>query len=692
MIRGEYMSRPMAAAGFAYLTGLMFAAFALPAWGLGISLTIVIALLLAAALSSVKQKKFTPLCLAAICLLVSFLQYTGVYTAKIAPSLEYENSQGNMVAVITDTETKPGHTLHFCRLESFDGNPVTNDIPFTLRDYHASLFDSGDRISADVKFEAVDTVYSPKNFIFNLDKGIVLEAKLQADSVQVLERFDAPISLSEKIRNFFSIRMKSFMPLSGSDLAEAMLFGNKSGVAGIIEDNFRLSGTAHMLAVSGFHLTVLMGFVGVFCEFIGLGRKSRSILSALFILLYMFVTGFPYSVVRAGIMTLILCLSQLSGREKDSFSALSLAVLIICISSPMAIWDMGFLLSVAALLGIVLIHEKLHTYCSMNIYNSSLPAPMRFALRAVIPPISLGLCAAVGTFPLIAGIFSHYNLLSIISSTLLSIPATVLLAGSLAIAILGDMGISRLIGMAVSFSAEIMKELTAFFAEFGNISLPFSLGILILYFLIILAIFALSPRYSSGRKVIAALICCSLVFSAATVADTYRTARMEGFYISASDKGESVLVVKSGKGYCISTESALPYGARKFASDMGIEIIGSNMVDNKAGTSYSVLNEGEFYETRAGITLNALGLDLLLNDDLRVDSPCDILIQQADKLELPLQADIRELTVLCLKTPRDKSELTKFMPAGRNIILDPGCGVFIEFTDGLTVTKYDYGY
>lgn len=686
------MSRPMAVAGFAYLTGLMFAAFALPLWGFAIALTVSLVLLILSALWSVKRRAFTPILLAGLCVFVSLIQYSLVYNAKIAPSLKYEGAKGKVTALITETKIAPTYSRYSCKLESFDGQAEAENVEFTLWDYDTGIFDSGDRISAEVEFEALDTVYGPEGFNSYLSHGILLEAEAKEGSVTVIERMDRKVPLSEKLRNFFSVRMKSFMPLSGSDLACAMLFGERDGVIGSTYDNFRLSGTAHMLAISGFHLTVLMGFVGVFCDFIGLGRKSRSLITAAFILIYMFVTGLPYSVVRAGIMALVMCLSQLSGRERDNLSALSLAVFLICTLSPLSVWDLGFLLSVSSMLGIVLLHEKLNSFCSIHIYNSTLPAALRFTLKAVIPPISVGLCASVGAFPLVAVTFRYYNLLSVITSTLLSIPATVLLVGALAIAIFGDLGISRLIGMAVSVSAQIIKSVTAFFAETGGISLPFTLGILALYFVILVAVFALSRRYAGIKKIIAAALCCVIVFTAVSVADTIGIRKLEGIYVSVSASAESVLFVKDGKAYCISTGSTLPYAPRQFAADMGLEIVGNNKEDKDPGTVYPILEEGEFLETRAGISARALGLDVLINDDMRVDGDWDILIQSADKIDMPLKANVAELTVLCLNKPRDKTELSGFMPAGRNIILEAGCGIFIEFSDGLTVTKYDYGY
>lgn len=684
----------MAAAGFAYLIGLMFAAYALPAWGLGISLLVVILITTAVAVYSVKRREFMAVTLATICLTAAFAHYSLVYNIKLAPDLEYDGAEGEVTAFVTGLESHPSYTLYTCSLESIDGAAETGNVDFSYMGYKGIPMDEGDRFCAIMKFTAGDPVYLRENIRSDIGEGIILKAELTEGEIEVLERRDHYKNFSEKIREFFSVRMKSFMPISGSDLADAMLFGDKSSLSEGTEDNFRLSGTAHMLAISGFHLTILMGFVQVFCDFLGFGRKSRSLITSFFVLLYMFITGFPYSVVRAGTMALVMCLSQLSGRERDNFSTLSFTVLIICIFSPMAIWDLGFLLSVASMLGIVLLHEKFQEYCYIHIYNSFLPAPLRFALKAVIPPLSVGISASLTVFPLVAVIYRHFNLLSVVTSALLSFPATVLLVGALAIAVLGDLGITRIIGMAVSISAEIIKAATSFFAEIGGIGLPFSAWIFVLYFTILVAIFAFSSRYAKTKKFIAAAICCVLVMSGVFISDSCRVNNLKGVYVSVSERGESVLFVKGGKAYAIVPGSTLPYASRKFASDIGLEIVGSNLVHKESGSVYSMFGDGDgsFCKTGTGTTADVFGVEFLLNSDQRVDGAPDILIQDGHKLDRPLQATVGELTVICMDGSADKNKIMKLLPAGRNIILEPGCGVFIEFKDEITVTKYDYGY
>ncbi len=688
------MARPMVTAGFAYVVGLIFAACLIPSLGIAVSAAVLGFIFAAALIFSLKKREFSPVTLAAVCLALSFIQYGTFYQLKIAPDLKFDGREGEITAVVTDVENYGNRNNYFCRLESIDGEAAEGDIDFLYRSFEALPLDENDRISAIVKFTADDTVYGPENLSNFMDVNVVLRAELTEGNTEILEKRPSKTPVDEKLRNFFSLRLRKYMPLSGSDLAEAMLYGDRSNISHEVTDNFKLSGIAHLLAISGIHLTVLMGLVQTLCGLAGLGRRSQSIITALFLLLYMVITGFPYSLLRAGIMALTLCLAQLSGRERDELSALSFAVLLICVVSPAAIWDYGFLLSVSSMLGIVVIHRRLNELCELYIFESALPGFLRYILKVVIPPLSVGISAAAAAFPLVAVIYKYYNILSIVTTSVLSIPCSIILGGGLAISILGDLGITRVIGAAVSWAAEFMKTAAAIMADLGGAFMPFTAWIFVLYLVIVVAVFALSKKKAGARKIAAAVVCCLLVFTTSAIKDNHRANELSGLFASVSDNGTGLLVVKEGKCYAITTGKVIPYTAKRFIAEMDLELVGSNLEDNEKGQEYNLFPEGDesFREKSIGVIVRAFDRDIAINPDKRVSGEYDILLQLTDGTEPAIPADVRELNIMCVEGDSSPDDITKNMPAGSNIVLQQGCGVFIEFDDEIHISKFDYGY
>ena len=136
-------------------------------------------------------------------------------------------------------------------------------------------------------------------------------------------------------------------------LFSALFLGDKSGLSGTERLDFRRIGISHLLAVSGMHLAILSAFLHRFLALFGVGKKFRVGAVSLFALFYMALTGFSPSVLRAGVMLLIASALFLLAGTSDSLTTLSLAVILLCLFKPYAIFDVSLLLSALATLGIL---------------------------------------------------------------------------------------------------------------------------------------------------------------------------------------------------------------------------------------------------------------------------------------------------------------------------------------------------
>lgn len=179
--------------------------------------------------------------------------------------------------------------------------------------------------------------------------GIFYTGRVSPQRIEVTGR-------SKKLRYFFiEIREdietrieRSHLSKSTSDFLKAILMGDKTGLDEQTRLTFAQGGIAHMLALSGLHIGILAGFLILLLTPIKLiGRYKWGYMAALVILwLYVAVTGFAYSSVRACIMTTFAFIGIIAERKNFAGNALCSTCLLILLFDPGALFDSGFQLSV----------------------------------------------------------------------------------------------------------------------------------------------------------------------------------------------------------------------------------------------------------------------------------------------------------------------------------------------------------
>lgn len=163
----------------------------------------------------------------------------------------------------------------------------------------------------------------------------------------------------------------------------------------------------------------------------GAGRKTASGGAILFLFLFVALTGFPRSAVRAGIMLAVFFLSRLWVRSSEPLNALGIAVLVIVLPNPFYAGDTGVLLSYAATLGILSwyppLSGALREYLMERIFNYKL----RKKVEAPLGVLLVSLCSFVFTLPVMVLTFGNVSLVTLFSNLLVSSAssAAILLTG-----------------------------------------------------------------------------------------------------------------------------------------------------------------------------------------------------------------------------------------------------------------------
>ncbi len=143
----------------------------------------------------------------------------------------------------------------------------------------------------------------------------------------------------------------------GGALVNALVLGNRDQISDSTARDFRRSGVSHALALSGLHMTIVMGFFDFLLIKARLDRKIRCVMLIGVALFYLALTGFSLSAARATVMLGSVYLSYLFHEESDSITALLCSAVIILMISPKSLFDISLWMSFFATLGIVVISE-----------------------------------------------------------------------------------------------------------------------------------------------------------------------------------------------------------------------------------------------------------------------------------------------------------------------------------------------
>lgn len=187
-----------------------------------------------------------------------------------------------------------------------------------------------------------------------------IDFKMYADDISIIDPSYSKYHqfLSERKKNLVEVYSKLLSDKESGALI-AMLLGEKQLLQDDIKDLYQNNGIAHLLAISGLHISLLGMFVYQLMRWSRIPGIYATILSILFIYSYGVLTNFSVSTQRAVIMMVILLLAAIPGKTYDMLSATALSALIILVHNPLQIFSAGFLLSFGAVIGIAVIYPAL---------------------------------------------------------------------------------------------------------------------------------------------------------------------------------------------------------------------------------------------------------------------------------------------------------------------------------------------
>ncbi len=158
----------------------------------------------------------------------------------------------------------------------------------------------------------------------------------------------------EHFRSHFDSVLKKFFSGPELTLLSGILFGGSQGFTKQWRTIFVTTGTMHIIAVSGSNLSFYVRWLGLLLKNFCVQAHRRLYITLTLLGIYIALTGAPASVVRAGIMALLVTIAPLLGRQTSAIHALAAAAFFMTLIDPLIARDIGFQLSCMATLGLML--------------------------------------------------------------------------------------------------------------------------------------------------------------------------------------------------------------------------------------------------------------------------------------------------------------------------------------------------
>lgn len=217
-----------------------------------------------------------------------------------------------------------------------------------------------------------------------------------------------------------------------ASLFAGILFGVDTGLTRELQNAFKNTGTAHIIAISGFNIAIIAGlFFSIFKRLTN--ERLGAGIAIVGIFMYAFLVGGDAAVMRAALMGSISLLARQLGRRNMGMNALMVVALVMALINPLVIWDVGFQLSFFATLGLILYAEPFSNFTANLIAKISKHDTSVFT-RIVNENVILTLAAQLTTIPIMAYHFKRISLISLIANPfILPVQPAVMIVGGLAV-------------------------------------------------------------------------------------------------------------------------------------------------------------------------------------------------------------------------------------------------------------------
>ena len=365
------------------------------------------------------------------------------YQSNILPIRQFDNKDITITGQIVElpSKTESGGYNYIFKVKNIHGVNKPNNFKILLSSSSPIEANVFDEFTGSIHiFVPLDTAEFPAEKFYRA-KRIYAKAFLydhKPTKVKPLEGGLKPLYYyALKMRQRLILTINSIFPQRQASVINGMMLGNRGAVPNDIKENFDRIGVYHLLAISGVHVSILTNIFTLMLKKLRFSERKSSIIVSVLIFVFMAVTCFTPSVIRAGMMCIIYLLSSFFSRKPDPINSLGIAVLAITLFSPDAGLDIGLWLSFSATLGILVLMPKLKGYCkNKGLLKFAQNTIFSWVFYYIINSIFVTLSATIFTFPIVAFYFKKISIISFFSNILLIFPVSAMLFFAIVLVVL----------------------------------------------------------------------------------------------------------------------------------------------------------------------------------------------------------------------------------------------------------------
>ena len=284
------------------------------------------------------------------------------FIEELRPSiLETEMIEGDHIRLsgrVYEIEQKDSYQIIYLKNNSINyQNNSFKESKIMIYDGEKLNIEIGNQLSVDGSLTFFEEERNPGCFnqkLYYQRKSI--HAAVWADGIEVTDFGTDRLKNSlHQFRRQWREQLGEKMGNEDGAILSSMLLAEKSGMNTDTKELYQVNGVAHVLAISGLHLSVIgIGLYKLFRQLSG-SFVLGGLMGIIFLMTYILMIGMSVSVLRAFVMFLFRVGADMTGRHYDNLTAIAAAALITVLWQPLCIYDGGFWLSYGAILGIILI-------------------------------------------------------------------------------------------------------------------------------------------------------------------------------------------------------------------------------------------------------------------------------------------------------------------------------------------------
>ena len=506
------------------------------------------------------------------------LLLSALWSFAFYPAKYYDTEAEIEGKIYSIDESKSSVTVMICKTEKINGKRDKHTLILYVDKEMARDVESYDKVSFKAEISELsdnDDGFDGRSYY--VSRGYSALCDNVADLTVYENEKDFSDSLFTSIRLKLSNRLKRLTNFDTGAFLSALIVGERGDLSGNTRLNFARLGISHILALSGMHLAILSLALNFVLIRFGVKKKLRVSILAVLVLLYMGITGFSASVVRAGLMLIISGLLYLLATKSDAITSLVIAVSIIVIIEPTAVYDVSLWLSAFATLGVVVFSEIAEKADATDTKWKKLWILFKNASLVSV----FAFCA---TFAFIAPRYDSFSVISVFTTLIFSFVIQFFIYAGILLIIFGS--IIPFGKLVVFFSdlildfAEIISSSKLVFVSMNSVVIKIIIVLLSVFFFAFLVL-----DIKNKRKGVAIIVI--MLLSAFISAEIYTVAvRYDDDVVYSPSASGDAMLLKSGG------DATLIYSGKAFASNAWdvldyLTYEGLTYVDNFVLASYS---------------------------------------------------------------------------------------------------------